>query len=267
MSFEELTYSSLDNAYIVAQKVGKTEELCNEGSNFKTLQAACKACLDKRGYNYSDAGTEPVLQYCDGGIPLTGVVTVTMTITTNGMMVPLTLATSFSIAPAGLRTAETSSASTASQPTSTGAPTAVSPGLDTPAPTESPKADDEPSRAWMAGPVAGSVAGVVLVALVFWFASCRRQRARLAARNGDAPLEKPQLHSDCVPKPMPPEVEANERYELSGEPFSTLSPHELGPGGPEKQGLMLGSRSELGDPELSPPEIDSGGNTRRTHPE
>lgn len=120
----------------------------------------------------------------------------------------------------------------------------------------------------MHGPVVGAIAGA---ALMFWFALHHRQRAHLASQKGNDPLEKAQLHSDCIPKPTPLEVGTNERYELSGElsgePSCAVPPYELGPGGPEKQGLVTEARSELEDAESKPRDLASGGYSRRTNPE
>lgn len=68
----------------------------------------------------------------------------------------------------------------------------------------------------MAGPIVGSVAGVAILALMAFFLYRRR---RISKRKGlsNEYMDKPQLHSDCVPRAPPEELDAGMRHELPGD--------------------------------------------------
>ncbi|KAH7151910.1 hypothetical protein B0J13DRAFT_251505 [Dactylonectria estremocensis] len=72
-----------------------------------------------------------------------------------------------------------------------------------------------PMEAWIAGPVVGGCAGLLLlVGVTYLF---RRNRAKRASREDAGGLyEKPQLHSDCVPRNPPEEAEDPVIYEMQG---------------------------------------------------
>lgn len=126
--------------------------------------------------------------------------------------------------------------------------------------------NESQSKAWVAGPVVGSVAAVCILGLVVVWYYKRHKKPKNTANSqpGNDAENKPQLHSDCIPKRLPAEVETTERYELFAEsPGLFPHPSELGVGSDKTQGAMKGSRSELADPQY-PPELgnEQGGNNK-----
>ncbi|KAK8074777.1 hypothetical protein PG997_009440 [Apiospora hydei] len=89
-------------------------------------------------------------------------------------------------------------------------PTTISPGTSIgsgqPTSTSLDSGGGNRSQAWVSGPVIGSVAGVALIVAMAIFLLRRGKKAR--ARANDEHGDKPQLHSDCVPKP---ELENSEK--------------------------------------------------------
>lgn len=71
------------------------------------------------------------------------------------------------------------------------------------------------SSASIAGVVVGSVVATIIIVTVslLWY---RRRRKRLIASKADKDVlfEKPQLHSDCLPRPDPSELGNTEIVEL-----------------------------------------------------
>ncbi|KAK8122418.1 hypothetical protein PG984_011088 [Apiospora sp. TS-2023a] len=64
------------------------------------------------------------------------------------------------------------------------------------------------SKAWIAAPVIGSLAGIALVVATVLLLFRRRKKSR---DWGNDVLDKPQLHSDCIPRALPYELENNEK--------------------------------------------------------
>ncbi|KAK7914745.1 hypothetical protein PG985_012448 [Apiospora marii] len=84
------------------------------------------------------------------------------------------------------------------------------------------------SQAWISGPVVGSVAGVALILAVVIILIRRKRKARKSQPWGDTG-DKPQLHSDCIPKP---ELESSEKKAPVESPVPNVAgtaggPHEL----------------------------------------
>lgn len=70
-------------------------------------------------------------------------------------------------------------------------------------------------RTWIAGPIVGSIAGVAILALLAYLVYRRR-----SARGHTAAVDytdKPQLHSDCVQKSHPSELDTGMMHELPGD--------------------------------------------------
>ncbi|KAK7962274.1 uncharacterized protein PG986_003099 [Apiospora aurea] len=66
------------------------------------------------------------------------------------------------------------------------------------------------NQAWTAGPVLGSLAGAALILTTAILLSRRRRKANGQHDWGSDAADKPQLHSDCIPKPLPTELDDSE---------------------------------------------------------
>lgn len=98
------------------------------------------------------------------------------------------------------------------------------------------------NKAWVAGPVAGGIVVAATSIGVFLFLRRRTKRRALAIANVPDHFEKPQLHSDHLPRPKPPELEATEwqePVELPAEdhaPVSDTRPYEMEGSRPAEMG-------------------------------
>ncbi|CAG9972445.1 unnamed protein product [Clonostachys byssicola] len=194
---------------MLASSLGKSDELCDPSGAFIEGYNACTKCIVE---NIGDSGTNPrdivmpefgqFLNYCTGSNPTT---------TRSSPAHVITVYITTVLTPSG--TALPTPTSINEQPPSTtglgNSPSASLDALDT----------GQGSKTHLAGPIAGSLAGLAVVAisgLLFW----RRRRTRKKNNLGDAdadpePFEKAQLHSDCIPKPLS-EMTGGEIHEMEG---------------------------------------------------
>ncbi|KAK7225523.1 hypothetical protein V2G26_013526 [Clonostachys chloroleuca] len=181
-------YSKCNNAYILASSIGKADELCDPNGGFMEGYNACVRCIAD---NIGESQTTPqdivmpefgqFLTDCSGANPTTA--------TTSSPAHVITIYITTILNPDG-----------------TASPTPSTNGLDS-------------SKTHLAGPIAGSLAGlaiVIIAGLLLW----RRRRTRKKNNLGDAdadpePFEKAQLHSDCIPKPLS-ETTGGEIHEMEG---------------------------------------------------
>ncbi|KAK8074776.1 hypothetical protein PG997_009439, partial [Apiospora hydei] len=70
--------------------------------------------------------------------------------------------------------------------------------------------NDHRNQAWIAGPVLGSLAGAALLLTTAILLSRRRRKANGRHDGGNDAADKPQLHSDCIPTPLPTELDDSE---------------------------------------------------------
>ncbi|KAI1409276.1 hypothetical protein F5Y13DRAFT_170556 [Hypoxylon sp. FL1857] len=258
-------YDVCNNAYLEAQRVGQTAELCAQNSNFTIYYDNCNTCTDGGAGNIT--ALEPFIDYCSGLVPVTASSTsapastsganpssstaggslsfrVTQTVlpytATNGGVATTwsftTDVTIFAAIPAttvvlitetlnGQLQTYTFTTTYAQLPSDflNGAASTPTDATVTPSPAPDSEASESPSRAWIAGPVVGGVAGVSLVALGGLLLWRRRGKARQAPINSE-------LHGDDVVKTemevpiQPQELDApsslanhNEPHELPAE--------------------------------------------------
>lgn len=188
----------LDDANLEAQIEGKTPSLCESNSKFELKLTECVQCLSSNGQDwrvvlYLDDTLSQYLDYCDE----VGVVSSNVTSTIDGIPITKTILTT--VTSTWIYTAITVT-STASSNT---------------LPSNTPLSDSESestSKARIAGPVAGTIGGLIVVlaaVLYVWRRKRRRSREEGGSRLPNQ-FEKPQLHSDCVPRSKPLELEGSE---------------------------------------------------------
>lgn len=172
---------------------------------------------------------EQYVEYCS---PTVQTITAVADVTTQGALLHFTVTTVVTLS-AGVNATTISSATTpltSTNSTTTPPATANSTISDfqTTAtntnliPSAEPTSDansNSENKAWIAGPIAGSISGVAILVLVAFLLFRRRRRRRNAMRNptSDGYTDKPQLHSDCVPRAPPDELDAGMRHELPGD--------------------------------------------------
>ncbi|KAI0965152.1 hypothetical protein F4678DRAFT_453613 [Xylaria arbuscula] len=197
-------FDPCNNAVIEAQASGKSPSLCKWDSKFFSYYAECVACLQQ---NKSDAGddTAPdnafrqLLDYCESlGIAIPEAISTTVVVTVSGRVVTVPISTV-------LNPASYVSSNNFTMSSSRNLTTSFSPTL--PGPTSSPtgislsnSSSYSQSQGWIAGAVLGSIAGILLLFVtpgLLWYYR-RRRRRREHEQQGS--FEKPQLHSDCIPR-------------------------------------------------------------------
>ncbi|KAI0533291.1 hypothetical protein GGR58DRAFT_487238 [Xylaria digitata] len=215
-------YDVCNNANIEAQSLGKTSLICESDSVFLGLYTECLACLQEQPSEEISSTVDPALaqyiDYCESiGIAVPKAITTTVVITLDHRIVTIPITTVLGPA-TDIPSPLSSNSTTPSTPNLTASVTqrpsfsptlpssASYPTTNTPSLNSSSHAQ---SQAWIAGVAVGSIAGVILVVVLpgfLWYCHRRRQRHELPD-----PFEKPQLHSDCIP-----------RQELEGTQISEL---------------------------------------------
>ncbi|KAK1710413.1 hypothetical protein BDP67DRAFT_376072, partial [Colletotrichum lupini] len=227
--------------YIYIQAIGKQPLICHKDAHFQTEYEDCINCLHvtvEDSATYISQRVEPkfkeYLDYCNGKPPDWTYAPSRLTVVTRAHWGPLTDFYGELVA-GGLQTITAtelkptdSSEAGGGWPSSSSTETGKTPGagdsgmigITGPIPGNS---------AWIAGPVIGVITAIMLLLGALWFLRRRRHRAvdkeesmatgiAIGTRGGgygQEEYEKPQLHSDCIPR----------RMELEGSyPNSPMSP-------------------------------------------
>ncbi|KAL7937688.1 hypothetical protein V8C35DRAFT_293249 [Trichoderma chlorosporum] len=222
-----ICFGPCNNAFVIVQKDGKTPALCDD-PNYRDLVNVCSKCLTANPPAQNTTGlvsSDPYFQlifYCEFAVH-----TVTGSFTqTNGQ-----LTTVIYIVPESLAATSTTGSTTTSRDTKTSQSppsTSAKASTDKPAtPTSSnshgatssspvpvdTSAPAPSSHAWIAGPILGSIIGLAVICGILFYLWRRHGQANRATHNAtnyDAPYDKAQLHSDCIPKPEPQPVAIHE---------------------------------------------------------
>ncbi|KAH7246849.1 hypothetical protein B0J15DRAFT_597004 [Fusarium solani] len=215
---------SCEYAYQYARLAGRTEALC-EDDGFYDLYQTCANCIeDETDSDNVREYVEPKLgrfvDYCASFTSLTNWATMATASATLA-----TASTTLATAAEDEQSSATEAASTndaddsifrnVPAATSNHAPsvTGESDQLDPPTSSSASEAKDSSGRsqAWIAGPVVGSV--VVVLALVgvgIWWYRRRKRTPKPPSSPQDnqesVHFDKPQLHSECIPRPSPGQV-------------------------------------------------------------
>lgn len=211
-----------DQAYLEGQKTGKSVLLCGPQNSFQTLYAGCQLCVSDAGISqetvktYLDPKFSLFIDFCKS-INQTTSHTTSYTVTTPPEWLtvePTTATTVYTVVALDGKTQVTTvtliTNATKTRPDSP-ARSSITPSLNNTGSTPTSKASSLDSGSGNSvsstGIIAGSVVGgCVLIAvfgLMFFYLWWRRRGLRLEA--GASPpwptADKPQLHSDCIPKP------------------------------------------------------------------
>ncbi|KAK8072489.1 hypothetical protein PG996_005837 [Apiospora saccharicola] len=270
-------HQETDDAYLEAQRIGKGPALCAPDSHFLEAYNNCVSCSQENDPSLKAADTtflgpsfRQFVEYC--GIKDV-LVTLILRPTVANREVPLTLTTRVNIpesftaitstqspGSSGVPSASTNSTFTTHTSVAIGSSTSISPS-PSPSPATAPTAIPEEqegghSQAWIAGTVIGSLAGMAFIIATLIFLLQQRRKATRARAWANEAMDKPQLHSDCLPRPLPNELENSESrppVELP-EPLAVDSaaeggPHELpDPRNPRDPDLAVDTVSELEAP-------------------
>ncbi|KAI8655030.1 hypothetical protein NCS57_01250600 [Fusarium keratoplasticum] len=204
-------------AYQYARLAGRTEALC-EDNGFYDLYQTCANCIeDETNSDNARKYIEPKLgrfvDYCASFTSLTNWATMGTA--------SATLATaaedeqSSATEAASTNHADDSTSRNAPAVTSNNAPSVTGEldGLDLPTSSNASEAKDSSGRnqAWIAGPIVGSVVAVLILAGVgLWWYRRRKRTPKPPSSPQDIQesvhFDKPQLHSECIPRPSPGQV-------------------------------------------------------------
>ncbi|KAE9373225.1 hypothetical protein N431DRAFT_226243 [Stipitochalara longipes BDJ] len=250
-------YAVCNNAYIEAQKAGKTPALCAAGSAFLADVGQCQDCIVAHGDStnaslttYVDPEFAPFLDFCANS-----------TTNSSGSSLISSQLSVLSVA-ATIQAALSSKASEGSLSIVTQISTVVSVSIltvqepsatSTSNPTASPNPTPHPSsKAWIAGAVIGPVLfAFAIVLALFFYRSRNRKRNEPITATDDAEKkdDKAQLHGDSI---------ATKYHELEGErsPELVWELPSLEPVGTELQGRKHDqperSEAEQSSVQLSP---------------
>ncbi|KAI0096715.1 hypothetical protein GGR51DRAFT_567042 [Nemania sp. FL0031] len=195
-----ICYVPCNNAYLEAQAQGKSSGLCASNSTFYSYYTACRDCLETNSNN--DTSTKDYLNqefgqwisYCEStAAPLPETEVITIETSENGHKTVWSFTKTFTPLSRESVAAVTSPLPSASE-------------IDTPLPKGTEK-----SLAWIAGPIIGGVAGVVIILLAAWLCMKRRRR-RGHEVHGDSAFK-----SELEVKPQPQELDARGQSERPAE--------------------------------------------------
>lgn len=227
--FSELIAVILVDAQIAAQALGRSPQLCEDGSDFQKYYQDCVSCITVNSATVQRTTAETYIkeyfqEYLDYCSIKVQTITAVADVTYSGQIAHFTFTTAITLSSGS--SVVTSSAETSVNPTSiTSNSTSLNPNatktesnlIPSAEPTINTNANSE-NKAWIAGPIAGSISGaavLVLVALLLFYRRRRRHTTRKPPSDGYT--DKPQLHSDCVPRAPPDELDAGMRHELPGD--------------------------------------------------
>lgn len=238
----------IDDAYLEAQTVGKTAALCEYGSDFERYLTSCKECIafysnstnSNAAYDIS-GDFAAFIEFCDTAsptaastsvanpttssfLPLTTWTLPYSTTATDGVIVtgiyttalyPRPETAAFTTTAGGIilqwtvTTIITSFSSPDSQGTGTStSPIPISTGASSPSTATSDPGATSTSKAWIAGPVVGSIAGVAILSLLLWLFIRRAKKNTLRydeymppEMQGDTIMDH-ELHGEYVPSEL-----------------------------------------------------------------
>ncbi|KAI2462906.1 hypothetical protein F4781DRAFT_418407 [Annulohypoxylon bovei var. microspora] len=228
-------YTVCNNAYLEAEKIGKTAALCDIGSVFRLYVASCESCEGNNGTYLAEL--EPFTDYCDaadpipisnqtgasstsysavptvlpytatvGGILTTWLFTTTITLhasipSTTVVQITQTVdgelrTFTFKTTYANLPTTHINVSSGATQSTNI---TSIS------SPTYNPEPAKSTNGAWIAGPAVGGVAGAVIIVLggfFLWRHKRKKREPPTELESHGASEAKPELEATNPPQEL-----------------------------------------------------------------
>ncbi|RSM19009.1 hypothetical protein CDV31_002140 [Fusarium ambrosium] len=207
-----------ESAYQYARLFGRTEELCEDNA-FYDLYQTCADCIEdetdsENVREYVEPKLGRFVDYCAGFTSLTN--WATMATASATLAASTTLATttedeqSSATEAATTEDADDSTSMNAPAATSNNVPSTTTESNELDPPTSSSASETKnssgKSKAWIAGPVVASVVVVLaLVGIGFWWYRRRKRTPKappIAQDNQEtAQFDKPQLHSECIPRP------------------------------------------------------------------
>ncbi|KAH7323139.1 hypothetical protein B0I35DRAFT_427182 [Stachybotrys elegans] len=195
-------YEPCNSAYEIAQLIGTSQEVCEDGSAFRIMYDLCIECIrDRRDdqatpREYPTDDFQKLLARCEFAT------TVTNTFTQiDGQVLVITY---------GLN------APTASVTTTTGSTTT---SLDDDVETTLSEGDGQVDQSerygkdWIAGPAVGSAVALSILAGLFLFFR-HRSKTSLQSVEGPEKFEKAQLHSDSIPHPFIHQADSRTIHEM-----------------------------------------------------
>ncbi|KAH6656105.1 hypothetical protein BKA67DRAFT_535001 [Truncatella angustata] len=209
-----------DLAIVEAESTGKTTALCDPNGNFLSYYNKCVNCVQGNGNSgtsedYPNPKLGQHLDYC-------GIRSISLTVTVQATCDNVEY---------GLSPAAVSSPSSEDPATST--LSAVTPAQSSGSTTLVPQESESHGKAWIAGPIVGSIGGVAVLFIAGLLLRKRRQRTKSRTVSGDA-FDKPQLHSDHIPRLQVAELEVNKKQDPIEMPAEvvpiefTVPPYEMG---------------------------------------
>ncbi|KAH8160534.1 hypothetical protein CIB48_g7718 [Xylaria polymorpha] len=187
-----ICYDTCNSLFLEAERVGKTPRLCAPDSIFRQYYRACKACIEIQTTDGSKEDITDALNFLNEYIQHCFEVQGTASIIGTPSLVENTVTILSTLQNTSSPTPHISEV-TASNPIAT---------------TKSE--GTQSNRAWVAGPVIGGVAGIVILFFVSWLLF-RAKKNKDSKRNGHELHEESALKSELEVKLKPQELEAKPR--------------------------------------------------------
>ncbi|KAI8656755.1 hypothetical protein NCS56_01280400 [Fusarium sp. Ph1] len=206
-----------EGAYEYARLTGRTEALC-EGVVFYDLYQTCANCIEDEtdsdnAREYVESKLGRFVDYCASFTSLTNWATMATASATLATAAEDEQASATEAASAN--NADDSIFRNVPAATSNNAPSVTGESDRLDPPTSSSASEEKGSsgrnQTWIAGPIVGSVVAVLILAGVgFWWYRRRKRTPKPPSSPQDnqesVQFDKPQLHSECIPRPSPGQV-------------------------------------------------------------
>ncbi|KAL2670784.1 hypothetical protein Neosp_014586 [[Neocosmospora] mangrovei] len=186
-----------------ARLAGQTEELCEDDA-FYDLYQTCANCIE------DETDTDNVREYVEPKLGRFVDYCASFTSLTNWATLGTASATAATTS-ATLATTAEDEQSSATEATSTDDADDADDSTSRNVPAATSNSSSGKSQAWIAGPVVGAVVAVLILAGVgFWWYRRRKRTPKAPSSPPDhqetTQFDKPQLHSECIPRPNPGQV-------------------------------------------------------------
>ncbi|KAI5919427.1 hypothetical protein F4810DRAFT_687386 [Camillea tinctor] len=221
-------YAICNNAFTIAQAIGRSPALCELDGEFAESYSACLICVGTQTQDTVESSFAEYVDYCNSlGVNLSSAAPATSTPTSIALTAVVTVPTVINDqTTTWMFTTTYASLAIPGQNGTNGAPISTTASNNVSSTETAITLSETRSQAWIAGPIVGSVAGVALILLtimLLWQRKRKRARSSTAQELHGETAKKSELHGTTAPQEIDG-YEASNIAELPVDNFVT-QPH------------------------------------------